>query len=1232
MSSLRIRLPSAQSRDAKRAPSGLSVDSSDGSLSTKQYAKENDSKHSDRPRSGSSGSSTSASFPIKRSGLASSRPCSSAQFDPLENDGKQSLVGSSTENVVSGTPSPHTVTMPPAKKKRSHKRKSAVRSDPDSSKRLKSTPQEGSNRRLHAEIHCNSYASDDSVHDSDHGVSSGSSGRRVNPEQIGGRSSLVSYHNSEDSHSPEEQRADSCLQPDKSPVPRKRTSSLPHTRNPHIDQPTAHPRSLPPDNADAPHKLTSNHFKVIKTTSKSTWDSSDSEFETSTAPTKLPEAGTKDAVLENVKPTEPSAPVSESKKKKKKKSSHTGRHEARNKENDEKPVLPTTKTSKGTSLTRPSNKSSNKHPRTEQHKSKRSHRGRERSYYSHASSRSRTHSPREVDLPSTNRIDLSGDKHKLSRSGGSFSSHSSRHGSEYSSVSSRSSDWRRRSCYRRHHHRRRHSDSYSSRSSSRDSSNVSARGHRGRSSKSSSAHDRARRRRSRSTHRRRYHRRSYSSRSRSRSWRSSTSTSRTSYRSSRSVSRGSSRELSRRSSSVRRSSSRHSPASCQKATLHSKPLGGETLIGRSTKTTPSSHARSQFSESRTSDTLKSAFSLSDMAETVSAAVKRVTGGHNANKSTKHSDNPGFPCISLKTSTSTDGVNSSSASVLVDIPLPKDSRHHEDYIHGLDELPVRSEPTPYIGPQLPPDLAKRFGLSVGNNQSGSCEVSSDGTSSNPQGSSVEGTTQMSTDHLSSNTQQSNSLEFLIPPEKVEQYRALQEQAKQHALRRHTMLVGSGSTESPVTQLTSVQPGTYPQQLAILHHLQRDPFLGSTGLVHPAYSTNLALLSHLNASASGAHPDGWLVHPTQENSEDARLKSLATPFGGSQIDIFNAQMAHLLGLTTGLPSASAAPKTSTVDATSLPAYLSASLQQQQQQQLQHAQLQQLLSATATQSGGNSLTAQSQNNIAAQLLQHLANQQSQQKLPVGNSSNQISLPVLAAYLQQQKLQAQLHRQNLDTLQNGAFDERFAAAISGAGDPSGTMTNPVSMVASVGTLNNPTITWPANLVRNRASNPTVSAISLPTSTSALSPHASLAAALAAAQQQQLLMSALRQTGAQQPTALIHQLNPSFNASSTILPAQFKALTPHQQQALLVQALQLKQLQQQQLQQQQQRFLSPVATEQSLLQAQLAAIIQQRQQQFTQAQLQHHHQQAVAASAIAAAQAQRQQQQQQQTQDVLGK
>lgn len=42
--------------------------------------------------------------------------------------------------------------------------------------------------------------------------------------------------------------------------------------------------------------------------------------------------------------------------------------------------------------------------------------------------------------------------------------------------------------------------------------------------------------------------------------------------------------------------------------------------------------QSSASESRANDSLKTAFSLSNVAETVSAAVKRVTGGNSASAS------------------------------------------------------------------------------------------------------------------------------------------------------------------------------------------------------------------------------------------------------------------------------------------------------------------------------------------------------------------------------------------------------------------------------------------------------------------------------------------------------------------------------------------------------------------------------------------------------------------------
>ncbi|KAF6777509.1 hypothetical protein AHF37_04335 [Paragonimus kellicotti] len=106
------------------------------------------------------------------------------------------------------------------------------------------------------------------------------------------------------------------------------------------------------------------------------------------------------------------------------------------------------------------------------------------------------------------------------------------------------------------------------------------------------------------------------------------------------------------------------------------------------------------SDNRTNN-LKTAFSLSNVAETVSAAVKRVTGGNAAStKYTLSSENGTSETHSRTTSRPSDKVDAPvPASGLVDIPLPKDATQSSLYNRGLEELPIRNEPVPYIGPQV-----------------------------------------------------------------------------------------------------------------------------------------------------------------------------------------------------------------------------------------------------------------------------------------------------------------------------------------------------------------------------------------------------------------------------------------------------------------------------------------------------------------------------------------------------
>ncbi|KAF8560556.1 hypothetical protein P879_08957 [Paragonimus westermani] len=885
------------------------------------------------------------------------------------------------------------------------------------------------------------------------------------------------------------------------------------------------------------------------------------------------------------------------------------------------------------------------HRRPQRSKVRRSHRTHKRSHSS-CSSSGRVHSDNgEVDLKRTCRT-----TEKRTHSQETESSRSSRNDSEYSSASSRSSG--RHGHHRHHSPRRKRSKSYTSHSSSRESSNIS-RSYRDR-TKSSSRSDRHRRRRIRSSYRHRYRRRSYSSRSRSRSsWRTSDSSSRSSYRSSHSSASRASSALSRhRSSTTRRSSSRQSDELRRKVSSNSK----FTRVDQTASPPENRLARlgvgpvrqNDASDNRTSN-LKTAFSLSNVAETVSAAVKRVTGGNAAStRYTQSSENGTSETYSEVTLRPSDKVDAPvPPSGLVDIPLPKDATQSSLYNRSLEELPTRNEPAPYIGPQLPPDLAKRFGLSISEATPFPNPVPTELSTSASTVPSDARSTQHDNDTIPTSSSQTNAPEFFIPPEKVEQYRALQEQAMQHARRRNIQLVSGAPTEvysaSHFSQLDA-HTQQQQQQLALLQQLVgRDPsFLiaaTSSGFIQPpAYSTNLLAswapqtLSAHSTAESGGTTESWAA----QLSEEARLRSLSTLLGvqqqmNAQQQLFSALGNQTIGARTlpgseSLVSPATVSKSSTLElSTILPASL---------HQWQPAQLQQMFAAAsavqAAQSGTGSVSLQPQQQaqaaIASQLLHQLAAQQAH-KVPVVNA---LTASAFAAHLQQQqqfqKLQA-LQKSAVDSIQKASADDRLAslALLSDAATPfSG-----VPPIGSVGTSNQANAALSVGLLRARGINSISPLVALPASNMNVQSQVSMTALLAAAQQQQLLASAMRQ----HPGSLVSGALPDVNLGTAAYPIQFasgsnRLITPQQaqQQLLLIQALQQKQLQVQQ----QQRILTPTVTEQSLVHSQLVAALQQ-QKQLVQAQL-HQQQQNLAASAIAAAHAQRQQQLQHSTSEMTGK
>ncbi|KAA3678838.1 uncharacterized protein DEA37_0011643 [Paragonimus westermani] len=727
----------------------------------------------------------------------------------------------------------------------------------------------------------------------------------------------------------------------------------------------------------------SNEIKVVKTTAKSSWDSSDSDFEASTV------EHTQVHVLLEKSPGIDESPFT---KQYVSKEVDVKRSSAKRKSGSV-----ALSEQKG-SAEIVSNKDevrapSGVHRRPQRSKVKRSHRAHKRSHSS-CSSSGRVHSDNgEVDLKRTCRT-----TEKRTHSQETESSRSSRNDSEYSSASSRSSG--RHGHHRHHSPRRKRSKSYTSHSSSRESSNIS-RGYRDR-TKSSSRSDRHRRRRIRSSYRHRYRRRSYSSRSRSRSsWRTSDSSSRSSYRSSHSSASRASSALSRhRSSTTRRSSSRQSDELRRKVSSSSK----FTRVDQTASPPENRLARlgvgpvrqNDASDNRTSN-LKTAFSLSNVAETVSAAVKRVTGGNAAStRYTLSSENGTSETYSEVTLRPSDKIDAPiPASGLVDIPLPKDATQSSLYNRGLEELPTRNEPAPYIGPQLPPDLAKRFGLSISEATPFPNPVSTELSTSTSTVPSDTRPTQHDSDTIPTSSSQANAPEFFIPPEKVEQYRALQEQAMQHARRRNIQLVSGAPTEvysaSHFSQLDA-HTQQQQQQLALLQQLVgRDPsFLiaaTSSGFIQPpAYSTNLLASwapQTVNAH-SAAESDGTTESWAAQLSEEARLRSLSTLLGvqqqiNAQQQLFSTLGNQTIGARTlsgseSLVSPATVSKSSTLElSTILPASL---------HQLQPVQLQQMLAAAsavqAAQSGTGSVSLQpqqqAQSAIASQLLHQLAAQQAQ------------------------------------------------------------------------------------------------------------------------------------------------------------------------------------------------------------------------------------------------------------------
>ncbi|THD26847.1 hypothetical protein D915_002316 [Fasciola hepatica] len=522
-------------------------------------------------------------------------------------------------------------------------------------------------------------------------------------EQVSITGSLVAYNSSDEEHVRLQPRASSTR--DYKARHRDRGSGLPAKEDTPKKSLACH--SHPCSNVIESKAVTlESEVKVVKTTAKSGWDSSDSDFETPGTTNRTgrysAHSGNSVSISASAGPTS-----SVSGHPNRKHNFSKSRKRLKERSSSNKSAHPDKGNSgchrSGSERCQLVESSLDKPVRSKRRKRGHSQRRCDRSN----SSRDSHQSQSEPDVTAVSRrgnSDLSDDNHRAPSSS-QLSSHTSRSGSHFSSASSTSSRWRSSHRHRRHSHGRRRSKSYTSDSSSRASSHASRFAYRDRSRSTSR---RSRRRRRTRSYRRHYRRRSYSSssRSRSHSWVSSDTSSRSSYHSSRSsVSRASANSR-RRSSAARRTPSpqiamRRKPTSGNRVHDSNDSARTASPERRPVRLTSNSSSHTKASESSRSNTtsITSAYtfgSLSNVAETVSAAVKRVTGGNSTNSryhKTLGNKSPRLP-VALTKSDDDESPHqppvTTSSGTLIDIPLPKDSTRNENA--------RQTESMPYIGPQ------------------------------------------------------------------------------------------------------------------------------------------------------------------------------------------------------------------------------------------------------------------------------------------------------------------------------------------------------------------------------------------------------------------------------------------------------------------------------------------------------------------------------------------------------
>ncbi|CAH8543529.1 unnamed protein product [Schistosoma margrebowiei] len=1042
-----------------------------------------------------------------------------------------------------------------------------------------------------------------------------------------------------------------------------------------------------------------NSVRVIKGTSRSTWDSSDSDFDSSVVHTEKfsenehttsPDNHQKSNFLESSHKA--SRPLNKSNLSKEAKSDlTTKKKDCRHQDGSSKcdPV--------NSNESRPKLSGRDSHHRRCRKNSDRHHSTscRRKSVSSGGSDGSRCCNNRGTSRTKSTIEGVTQKNRKRSRSHRSSSYHSSASRSRYSSRSESSHK------YDRHKRSYNESKSYSSRSSARTSRSFRS----SYSSRSSSVRTR-RHRHVRSFYRRRHRRRSYSlrSRSRSRSWHSTDS----SFSSQSSLS-SRSRYFSRRNTSKNRSLSRRS-----RTPLY-RPTSSITKVSEDNLRTPPEHrlarlgvgpvSKDNISDSRMNSPYidpKSISYIPSVDETVSAAVNRVVGGekskyrkssHESTTTNNNNDSNNLkPIHNSKSSVernsdshsqppSSSGVvqssnKTSSPSVLVDIPLPQDA--HNQTIDNSDSRSHTNKSVPYIGPQVPPELAKRFGLSVSDTttklevgdpltsvSSGNyVEISSNSIQlqNTPNSSSV--TVLVTSSAKSSNASEVASFnppEFTIPPEQVELYRPLQEQAKEHALRRSGILMPDESRLNQIPcEYNFLQQQQVQRQLALLQQQQQSQASIVFTPANVIYSSPslLPLYAAANTPLISTIPSGSITTPGNINATETavpqQLSAEAILLKQQQLQQQQQQLSALCGATyqhqangneasqiyLGSVNNPHITSSLTIEQPNTSTSFSGNVKPEVNQlsaSIQQAQLQQLIAAAALQSA---VQANNNNNIHSsantiqsvnhqQLLNQLIAQQSQLS-GFNIAPNLVTASLLAAQHQQKQLIAQWQKRALalataspagDQLKS-AQERRLPVITPGAATPANlTVATPTSLASIINAANSLPAALQLGLLRSGLNTSILSSGAVNPSTQ--NQIASMAAIIAAAQQHQ------QQQQCQQATALSNSQQ-TLGASSTQFPvssANSEFSSTAVQSNLLPQQLQqrLLSLQASILHQRQQQQLASLNNA-ALLQAVIASSQQQQQQQQI-VQNQFQQQQAALAAILAA-----QRKQQQATQDRLNK